>query len=192
MKIPAQLRINPIGQVACKASDRITFRGVLALLATLATLSSVMGLTSCVGYTSAASSQPPSAGLLTPSATTVNFGSVATGGTTIQTVSVTNTGTATVNIAQASISGTGFAIVGGNPTASIPVGQSSSVQIQFAPQLAGTATGSLDDREQRLQFAAYSFADGHCDAGRSEYVAFIGEFWKRERRAKREPDSAAG
>ncbi len=143
MKTPAQIRIRSNGPVVCKVSGRTTFRGVLALLATLATLSSVVGLTSCVGYTSAASSQPPSAGLLTPSATTVNFGSVATGGTTIQTLSVTNTGTAAVTLGQAAVSGAGFAFVGGSPTGSIAVGQSSSVQVQFAPQAAGAVTGSM-------------------------------------------------
>ncbi len=143
MKTPAQIRIHSIGPAAGKVSGRTTFRGVLALLATLATLSSVMGLTSCVGYTSAASSQPPSAGLLTPSATTVNFGSVATGGTTIQTVSLTNTGTAAVTLGQAAVSGTGFAFVGASPTGSIAVGQSSSVQVQFAPQATGATTGTV-------------------------------------------------
>jgi hypothetical protein len=143
MKTLAQHRIYPIGMLHSKISGTTTFRGVLALLATLATLSSVIGLTSCVGLTSAAKSQPPSTGLLTPSATSVNFGSVATGGSSIQTVSVTNTGTATVNITTATISGTGFTIVGGNPTASITVGQSSTLQVQFAPQSASAGTGTL-------------------------------------------------
>ena len=143
MKTLAQHRIYPIGTLNGKVSGPTTFRGVFALLATLATLSSVIGLTSCVGLTSAAKSQTPSTGLLTPSATSINFGSVATGGSSIQTLSVTNTGTATVNITKATISGTGFTVVGGNPTASITVGQSSTLQVQFAPQSAGAATGTV-------------------------------------------------
>ena len=82
-------------------------------------------------------------GLLTPSSTNVNFGSIATGGITTQTVSVTNTGTAPVNLGQAAISGTGFSFVGGGPTGSIAVGQSSPVQVQFAPQSTGAANGSI-------------------------------------------------
>src|SRR5579864_5254132 len=114
MKKQAQYRDYPTRPAAGKISGTITMRTMLALIATIATLSSVIGLTSCVGYTSAAKSEAASTGLLTPSATTVNFGSIAAGGTTIQTVSVTNTGTAAVTIGQATISGTGFAFVGGN------------------------------------------------------------------------------
>jgi hypothetical protein len=143
MKKPAQYRDYPTRPAAIKISGIFTMRRMLALMATLATLSSVIGLTSCVGYTSAAKSQVASTGLLTPSATTVDFGSIAAGGTTIQTVSVTNTGTAAVTIGQATISGTGFAFVGGNPTGSIAVGQTSSVQVRFAPQTAGTLTGTV-------------------------------------------------
>ena len=143
MKKPAQYRDYPTRPAAIKISGTFTMRRMLALMATLATLSSVIGLTSCVGYTSAAKSQVASTGLLTPSATTVNFGSIATGGTTIQTVTVTNTGTAAVTIGHPTISGTGFAFVGGNPTGSLAVGQTSSVQVRFAPQTAGTLTGTV-------------------------------------------------
>jgi hypothetical protein len=143
MKIQTQHRNHPIGPADGMELGATKLRRFLALLATLATLSSVMGLTSCVGYTSAAGTQTPSTGLLTPSVTTVNFGTVATGGTSIQSVSVTNTGTATVNIGRATISGAGFSVISGNPTGSIAVGQSSAVQIQFAPQSAGAVTGSL-------------------------------------------------
>ncbi len=143
MKMQTQHRNHPIGPADGMELGATKLRRFLALLATVATLFSVMGLTSCVGYTSAAGTQTPSTGLLTPSATTVNFGNVATGGTSIQTVSVTNTGTATVNIGRATISGAGFSVISGNPTGSIAVGQSSAVQIQFAPQSAGAVTGSL-------------------------------------------------
>ncbi|MGB0033913.1 MAG: choice-of-anchor D domain-containing protein, partial [Candidatus Acidiferrales bacterium] len=65
------------------------------------------------------------------------------GNTTTQSLTVTNTGIATVNISQATISGAGYTVVGGNPSSSIPVGQSITVQIQFAPLSAGVVTGSL-------------------------------------------------
>jgi Abnormal spindle-like microcephaly-assoc'd, ASPM-SPD-2-Hydin/Protein of unknown function (DUF1573) len=115
----------------------------MVVLATLATLFSVMGLTSCVGYTGAAGTQPASTGLLTPSATSLSFGNIATGGTSIQTVTITNTGTAAASISHVTISGTGLAVIGGNPTGSIAVGQSSTVQVQFAPLTAGSVTGSM-------------------------------------------------
>jgi hypothetical protein len=60
-------------------------------------------------------------------------------------VSLTNTGTAAVNISTATISlgAVSFAIVGGSPSGSIPVGQSTSVQVQFAPKSGGAVTGSM-------------------------------------------------
>jgi len=126
-----------------KVWGKDSFRGALTLLATLVTILSVIGLSSCAGYTSAAGAQTPSTGLLSPSVTTLSFGSVSVGGTATQSISVTNTGTATVNIGQATISGTGFTFIGGNPATSIPVGQSSTVQVQFAPQSSGALTGAI-------------------------------------------------
>lgn len=60
-----------------------------------------------------------------------------------QSLILTNTGTAAVNISQATISGSGFTLVGGSPSSSIPVGQTATAQVQFAPQSAAAAAGSL-------------------------------------------------
>ena len=68
---------------------------------------------------------------------------MATGSSATQSVSVTNTGTATVNISQVTISGAGFTVVGANASTSVPVGQSATVQVQFAPTSLGAVTGSL-------------------------------------------------
>jgi hypothetical protein len=56
---------------------------------------------------------------------------------------MTNTGTAPVNVSEATIKGAGYTVVGGNPTMSIAVGASATVQIQLAPTASGTAAGSL-------------------------------------------------
>ncbi|HTZ99777.1 MAG TPA: choice-of-anchor D domain-containing protein, partial [Candidatus Aquilonibacter sp.] len=109
-------------------------------------LAAVM-LSNCAGYTSAAStgsgSSPLGSGVLSASATTLSFGSVAMGSTALQTVSVTNTGTGAVNITSAAISGSAFTVMSGNGAATLAVGQSATVQIQFAPTSAATATGDL-------------------------------------------------
>jgi hypothetical protein len=127
-----------------KAWGKGTFRGIFALLAALVTILSVIGLSSCAGYTAAAGpAGPASTGLLTPSATTLTFGSVPVAGTATQSISVTNTGTATVNVSQVTISGTGFTVIGGSASPSIPVGQSSTVQVQFSPQSTGAITGAI-------------------------------------------------
>ena len=105
----------------------------------------IAGLSSCAGYTSSAKTQPsdPGAGILSPGATSVSFGSVAVGNTATQSLTVTNTGLGTVTIASAALTGAGFTVVGGNPAGTIGVGQSSTIQIQFAPTSAGAVNGSL-------------------------------------------------
>jgi hypothetical protein len=59
----------------------------------------------------------------------------------MQSVSLTNTGTQAVSISSTTISGTDLTFVGGS--SSIPAGQSSTIQIQFAPHLPGNVTGSF-------------------------------------------------
>jgi len=117
------------------------------LVTALAMLLTITGLSSCAGYTSAAKASPTDpgtdAGVLAPSATSLTFGSVAVGSTTTQSLTVTNTGTGTVTISQATLTGAGFAVIGGNPSGAIAAGQSSTVQIQFAPTSEGAITGNL-------------------------------------------------
>ncbi|MGA8408255.1 MAG: choice-of-anchor D domain-containing protein [Candidatus Acidiferrales bacterium] len=114
-------------------------------MTSVAMVLAIVGLSSCAGYTSAAKTTTgdPGAGVLSASATSLSFGSVAVGNATTQSLSVTNTGTATVTISQATLTGAGFSVTGGNPSGSIPVGQSSTIQIQFAPTAGGAVTGSL-------------------------------------------------
>jgi Abnormal spindle-like microcephaly-assoc'd, ASPM-SPD-2-Hydin len=130
-------------------------RKLLPLFAALTVIVAIIGLSSCSGYTTAASvggngggtgggsTGDPQSGVLSPSSTTVSFGNVNVGSSGTQSVTVTNTGTAAVNISSAQISGTGFTVVGGNPSASVPVGQSITVQLQFAPTTHGAASGTL-------------------------------------------------
>ena len=116
-------------------------RSLASLLATVAVVLAAISLTNCAGYTSA--STQPSSGILSASATTLAFGSVAVGSTATQSLSVTNTGTAAVDITGASISGTGFSVMSGNGAASLAVGQSAMIQVQFAPSSAASMTGSI-------------------------------------------------
>ena len=117
---------------------------LIGFLTALAITLAPIGLSSC-GITSAGSGGHPGAstGELSASATSVSFGNVAVGSNKTQSVTVTNTGTATVNVSEAAITGAGYTVVGGNPSTSIPVGQSSTIQIQLAPTSAGADDGSL-------------------------------------------------
>ena len=115
------------------------------LLATLALVLAMVGLSSCAGYTSAAKTGPGNAttGVLSASTATLGFGDVAVATSSMQTLSITNTGTASVTIAQASITGGAFTVVGGMPSGTIAVGQSVSAQVQFAPTAAGATSGAI-------------------------------------------------
>ena len=80
---------------------------------------------------------------LSANSTSLSFGSVAVGSNGTQSVTLTNTGTATVNLSQAAITGTAFTVVGGNPSPSLAVGATATYQLQFAPTSSGATTGTL-------------------------------------------------
>src|SRR5580698_7596010 len=117
----------------------------IILISTLAMILAIVGLSSCAGYTSSTKTTPsnPGAGILSPSVTSVSFGSIAVGNTATQSLTVTNTGLGAVTISGATLTGAGFTVVGGNSAETIGVGQSSTIQIQFAPTSAGAVNGSL-------------------------------------------------
>ncbi len=149
----SQYPTNAASEVPQFTSHNSRGRKLLPLVAALTIILAMVGLSSCSGYTTAATTggsgggtaggSTGGAGVLSPNVTTVAFGSVAVGSTGTQSVTVTNTGTATVNISAATIAGAGFTVVGGNPSASLPVGQSETVQLQFAPTTGGAASGTL-------------------------------------------------
>jgi hypothetical protein len=117
-----------------------------ASLVLLAVSVATAGISGCAGYTSASpngSQGDPKSAVLSAASSTLAFGSVPIATTASQNLTFTNTGTATANISQATISGTGFTVVGSMPTGSVGIGQSISVQIQFAPQSAGAASGTF-------------------------------------------------
>ena len=122
--------------------------GACVSLAIFLAMIASVGLSSCAGYVSPAAgggtqTGNASSGVLSPSSSFVSFGNVAVGSTAMQTVSVTNTGKATVSISQAAIIGSGFTMVNGSGATSLPVGQSASLQIQFAPTSEGSDTATL-------------------------------------------------
>ena len=152
-----KLRAPDQNQAVCTnpqtTSSCLCVRKLFLLLATFAITLTVAGLSSCSGYTTSGSvggtggggGNPgdPGAGVLSASSTNVGFGNVAVGSTGMKSVNVTNTGTSPVSIAATAITGAAFTVVGGNPTSTIPVGQSVTVQIQFAPEATGAVTGTL-------------------------------------------------
>jgi hypothetical protein len=95
--------------------------------------------------TTSSNSPPPppvAVGKLTANATSVSFGSVNIGSASSKTVSVSNTGTANVTISNDSISGAGLNAGGASGIVLTP-GQSTTLNLTFAPASAGSTTGTL-------------------------------------------------
>jgi hypothetical protein len=71
------------------------------------------------------------------------FGNVATGTSNSQTIKLSNSGSASLSISQANVSGAGFSLSGLTLPASIPAGGSTSFNLVFAPTSAGSVSGVL-------------------------------------------------
>ena len=80
---------------------------------------------------------------LTLSASTLSFGNLAVNSSTTQSLTLTSSGASALTVNSASITGTGFTIVGGSFPVTLNPNQSATLQVQFKPTAAGSATGSL-------------------------------------------------
>ncbi len=80
---------------------------------------------------------------LTVSSTNLSFGSITIDSSTTQTLVLRSSGTATVTVNSAVITGGMFSVVAQSFPISLAAGQSVTLQIQFSPTTAGTATGQL-------------------------------------------------
>ena len=78
---------------------------------------------------------------LTP--TSASFGSVVTGNTNSQTVQIRNSGTSSLTVSQATVTGTGFTLSGLAVPLTLTPGQSGNFNVQYAPQSAGSVSGGV-------------------------------------------------
>jgi hypothetical protein len=76
------------------------------------------------------------------SSTSVSFGNVALNTPTTQSVTLTPSGSA-VTVSAAVLAGTGFSVSGTSFPLTLSVGQSATLNIQFDPTVAGSATGTI-------------------------------------------------
>ncbi len=82
-------------------------------------------------------------GQLSASPASVNFGSVSTGSSATQLITLTNTGNAAAQISSITASGTGFSLTGVTTPATVAASQTLSFTAKFAPTAAGNATGTI-------------------------------------------------
>ena len=83
-------------------------------------------------------------GSLTPGTASLNFGSVVVGSNQTLSETITNSGGSTVTISQAAVTGTGFSLSGVTVPFTLTAGASKSLNVVFAPQSAGTPSGTLN------------------------------------------------
>ena len=104
----------------------------------------------CQGFSSAkqastttTTTQPVQAGTLALSSASLDFGTVKVGTEQQMSETLTNTGGASVSITQIAITGTGFSLSTVSTPLTIAAGQSTSFEVTFTPQSAGSASGSV-------------------------------------------------
>ena len=80
---------------------------------------------------------------LTSSPSSISFGSLPVNSTNTLSETLTNTGSSTVTVSQASVSGTGFRVTGLSLPLTLAAGQSFTFGAVFAPTAGGSVTGSI-------------------------------------------------
>lgn len=106
---------------------------------------------------------------LVPSATKVEFGNVAVGGSTSQLVTLTNMAKVNVSIIKVSASGKGFSVSGGSNMVLAP-SQAVTVSVGFNPAAKGKATGTLSVTSDALSGSTVRIAlSGSGDAGSGKH-----------------------
>jgi hypothetical protein len=142
------------GEFSKRKEDRIRFGakslrfngwGQTLLLALASCLTIVTAGCGAGSSVSAASTQgsPQTSPQLTVSATTLNFGSTMVNTATMQSLTLTSTGTAPVTINSATVTGAGFTVVGGGLPVTLNPSQSMTLQVQFLPTTTGAASGQV-------------------------------------------------
>ncbi|PYX10196.1 MAG: hypothetical protein DMG88_03455 [Acidobacteria bacterium] len=105
-----------------------------------------------IGFTSNASSSTlyvslhgtgASAGMLSASPSSVNFGTAAPGNSVTQLEALTNTGTSNVTVQQISANGAGFSVSLAALPWSLAPGQSANFSVSFTPTAGSTSSGSV-------------------------------------------------
>ncbi len=82
-------------------------------------------------------------GQLTANPTSLSFANVQVGSSQTQSVTLTNSGNASLTVSQATVTGTGFSLSGLALPLTLGAGQSAAFSVTFAPQSAGSSSGSV-------------------------------------------------
>src|SRR5260370_737870 len=120
--------------------DNLLRRSGLTLFLPLFSWLSIAG---CSGIAGQNPPPPSGTGHQSISPTSGAFGEVGVGAASTQTVTFSNAGSGSLTISQAAVSGAGFTTTGQTFPLTLSAGQTSSVNIQFAPTDTSSTTGSV-------------------------------------------------
>ena len=124
--------------------DSITLMGNLpARLNSLLVVLALVTLVGCQGFSSGKADIQTPPGVLSGAPTSLAFGNVQLGTTQVQSVTLANTGSSSLNVTQLTVSGAGFSTTGLVLPMALNAGQTVSFSVTFGPQSAGDVTGSL-------------------------------------------------
>jgi hypothetical protein len=122
-------------------------RSQARIVALLLSLCATLSISGCIGLTGAAkpgsSTSTPSAAAISVSPSSVNFGSVAVGGSVSQSVTISNTGGSTLTVTQATSATSGITITGANLPMTVGAGKQSIITIVFSPKSKGAVSGNV-------------------------------------------------
>ena len=122
-------------------STPVSANGTTVTLGDSAPTTDLYNLSICevVPATSSANASPQ----LTLSASALGFGNVNLNATSTQTLTLSSSGTAPVTVNSATVTGAGFSITGATFPVTLNPGQTATLQVSFAPTVAGSASGTL-------------------------------------------------
>src|SRR5208283_1954170 len=125
------------------SSFTVTFAptGTTAVSGSVVLTSNAAGSPTTLSLTGTGAAAPAPLISLTPSS--VSFGNVVDGNTNSQTITVKNTGNATLTISAATPAGTGFSVSGLTLPLNIAAGSTSTFNVQFAPTGTSAVSGSV-------------------------------------------------
>ena len=113
----------------------------LVVVLALATMLGCQGLST--SKSSVKSTQNPLLGTLTAGPSSISFGNVQVGTSQTQSDTLSNTGASNLTISQTAVTGPGLNITGLSLPLTLIPGQSTTFSVVFAPQSAGSASGTL-------------------------------------------------
>ena len=136
------------GLEAIAAARGVAIRGSAARFVTLLLLfCGTLSISGCIGLAnlpgSANQAKSPAGLSLSVSPGSVNFGSVAVGGTVSQSVTISNTSGSRISVTQASTVANGFTIAGAELPMTIGAGQRSTLNVVFSPKSQGAISGNI-------------------------------------------------